>query len=197
MIPTRSPQVSRQRTEADTEVISLILTRRRVGINRQGDRVSASFSTESQPTILIAEDNPGHAALIKRNLKRSGIRNPIRHFKDGQAIVDYLFNQPDLDADSASYVILLDIQMPKLNGIEVLERIKTNPKLKALPVTMLTTTDNPKEVQRCHELGCNNYVMKPVAYDAFMEAIQRLGSFLQIVQVPTMTPSPMLSSRTA
>lgn len=151
--------------------------------------MGVTTSSSANATILIAEDNPGHAALIKRNLKRSGLNNPIRHFKDGQAIVDYLFDQlPEDQIDPESYLVLLDIQMPKLNGIEVLERIKTSPKLKALPVTMLTTTDNPREVQRCHELGCNNYVMKPVAYDAFMEAIQRLGSFLQIVQLPKLSP---------
>ena len=81
-------------------------------------------------------------------------------------------------------LILLDINMPRLSGIEVLGHIKKDPALSAIPVIMLTTTDNPKEVDRCYELGCNVYITKPVEYDEFVEAVKRLGLFLQIVKPP-------------
>ncbi|MGZ8940422.1 MAG: response regulator, partial [Limisphaerales bacterium] len=83
-----------------------------------------------------------------------------------------------------SYVLLLDIRMPKVDGVEVLRRLKGDVSLKNLPVIMLTTTDDPEEVKRCHELGCSAYIQKPVDYDKFAEAVQRLGLFLELLLVP-------------
>lgn len=137
--------------------------------------------------ILIAEDDEGHAELIRRNLERAGIANPIIHFRDGRAAVDFLFcegNGPHRTAGDA-YVLLLDIRMPKLDGTGVLARIKADPILKKIPVIMVTTTDDPREIALCHELGCSHYITKPVEYDAFVETIRRLGLFLSIVKVPT------------
>ena len=82
------------------------------------------------------------------------------------------------------YLVLLDIRMPKVDGIEVLRRIKEDQELRKLPVIMLTTTDDMREVQRCHELGCNVYIQKPVDYDRFAEAIRRLGLFITLLLVP-------------
>ena len=76
--------------------------------------------------------------------------------------------------------------MPKVDGVEVLRQIKQDPELRKLPVTMLTTTDDPKEVVRCHELGCNNYITKPIEYDSFVETVRQLGFFLSVVTVPQM-----------
>ena len=84
-----------------------------------------------------------------------------------------------------SYVLLLDIRMPKVNGLEVLQQIKSNPELRKMPIIMLTTTDDPREVVRCHELGCNVYIQKPVDYDKFSEAIRRLGLFIMLLLVPS------------
>jgi len=81
-------------------------------------------------------------------------------------------------------VLLLDIRMPKMDGTEVLEQIKMDVELRKIPVIMLTTTDDPREVEHCHVLGCSNYITKPVEYDSFVDAIRRLGLFLSIVQVP-------------
>jgi CheY-like chemotaxis protein len=81
-------------------------------------------------------------------------------------------------------LLLLDINMPRLDGVEVLRRLKSDERTAKVPVIVLTTTDDPREVERCYELGCNVYVIKPVAYDEFIEAVQRLGLFLDIVRLP-------------
>ena len=136
--------------------------------------------------ILIAEDDEGHAGLIRKNLARAGISNQMEHFKDGQEIVDFLFRFGDgpYRRSYTPYILLLDIRMPKLDGTEVLKRIKEDHELRKMPVIMITTTDDPREVERCHELGCSNYITKPVEYDAFVNAVRQLGLFLAVVQVP-------------
>ncbi len=136
--------------------------------------------------ILIAEDDEGHALLIRKNLARAGISNRINHFKDGQEVLDFLFCQgagPHLKAGEA-YVLLLDIRMPKVDGTEVLAQLKAHPELRKIPVIMITTTDDPREINRCHQLGCSNYITKPVEYEGFVNAIRQLGLFLAVVQVP-------------
>ncbi|MFM8335974.1 MAG: response regulator [Opitutaceae bacterium] len=138
-----------------------------------------------QPTILIVDDDEGHAILIRENLEAAGLTNRIRHFRDGQAILDFLFK--DSPAVGESFLVLLDIRMPKVDGIEVLRRIKADAKLRKLPVIMLTTTDDSREIVRCHELGCNVYMQKPVDYDRFSEAIRRLGGFVPFLQIPRLT----------
>lgn len=135
------------------------------------------------PTILIAEDDEGHAILIRENLAAAGVHNPIEHFRDGQAVLDF-FASSRARANETSYIVLLDIRMPKVDGIEVLRRIKADPQLKMLPVIMLTTTDDAREVQRCHQLGCAGYIQKPVDYDKFAEAIRRIGLFVPLLLVP-------------
>ena len=136
--------------------------------------------------ILIAEDDEGHALLIRKNLSRAGVTNRIIHFKDGQEVVDFLFCRGDGPhrRSGDAYVLLLDIRMPKLDGVEVLEQIKADPELRKIPVVMITTTDDPREVDRCHQLGCSNYITKPVEYEGFVNAIRQLGLFLAVVQVP-------------
>ncbi len=136
--------------------------------------------------ILIAEDDEGHAGLIKKNLARAGIANQVLHFRDGQEILDFLLRAGDglkRESDTA-FILLLDIRMPKLDGVEVLARVKADPQLRKIPVIMITTTEDPREVSRCHALGCSNYITKPVEYEKFVNAIRQLGLFLSIVQVP-------------
>jgi CheY-like chemotaxis protein len=136
--------------------------------------------------ILIADDDPGHVRLIEKNLARAGLHNPIIRFENGQEILEFLFRQgagPHRRPETA-YLLLLDIRMPQVDGVEVLRRIKADSELRKIPVSMLTTTDDPREVARCHELGCNNYIVKPVDYDKFAEAIRQLGLFISLVQVP-------------
>lgn len=139
------------------------------------------------PTILVAEDDDGHAFLIEDNLRRAGIKTPFLRFSDGQEILDFLFertSEPKFQPHRP-YLLLLDIRMPKVDGVGVLAQIKAHPELRKLPVIILTTTEDPREVERCHVLGCNNYVQKPVSYDSFAAAITKLGQFLSLVQVPT------------
>jgi CheY-like chemotaxis protein len=136
-------------------------------------------------TILIVDDDEGHAILIRQNLEAAGLGNRMVHFRDGQAILDFFAQRPRHDRET--YLVLLDIRMPKVDGIEVLRRLKADPELAKLPVIMLTTTDDTREIERCYELGCNVYIQKPVDYDRFAEAIRRLGLFVPLLLIPTMT----------
>jgi CheY-like chemotaxis protein len=136
--------------------------------------------------ILLAEDDEGHAYLVQTNLKRAGIANTILHVKDGQEALDYIYRRNEFASRDMGkqLLVILDINMPRVDGIEVLSQIKGNEATSTLPVIMLTTTDDPREVERCYQLGCNVYITKPVVYDDFVDAVKRLGLLLQIVQVP-------------
>ena len=136
-------------------------------------------------TILLAEDDLGHASLVQRNLRRSGMVNNIVHVPDGQQALDFLRCEADFAErkPEGPLLLLLDINMPRVNGMEVLSAVKGDPHMAKIPVVMLTTTDDPREIQRSYELGCNVYITKPVAYDKFVEALQRVGMFLQVVTV--------------
>jgi CheY-like chemotaxis protein len=141
----------------------------------------------SEPlVILLAEDDEGHATLVRRNLQRAGLANEIVHVRDGQAALEFVHGTGGYSGRSPGgpLMLVLDIRMPRIDGIEVLRRLKADAATAKIPVVMLTTTDDPREVQRCYELGCSIYVTKPVAYDEFVEAIRRLGLFLAIVRVP-------------
>jgi CheY-like chemotaxis protein len=136
--------------------------------------------------ILLAEDDEGHASLIQRNLKRAGVLNEVVHVKDGQEALDYLRCQGAYAgrAQTGRLVLLLDINMPRIDGVEVLRQLKLDPATAKLPAIMLTTTDDPREVARCYQLGCSVYITKPVQYEPFAEAVQRLGLLLNVVKIP-------------
>lgn len=144
---------------------------------------------EKKVTILIAEDDDGHAELIEENLRDSGLKNTIIRFRDGQEALDFLFGEPCGEQPrrihGQAYMMLLDIRMPRIDGVQVLKRLKQDPELKSMPVIMLTTTDDPREVQNCYALGCSCYVTKPIDYQKFSDMLTRLGLFLLVVQVPT------------
>ena len=140
-------------------------------------------------TILLAEDDDGHAHLIHRNLERAGLVNGFLRARDGREALDIIRGENEhlgkgLKED---FLLLLDINMPRVDGIEVLRQLKADPATATVPVIMLTTTDDPREVERCYQLGCNVYITKPVAYDQFVEAIKQLGLFLQVVKLPPNT----------
>jgi len=142
---------------------------------------------KNEITILIAEDDDGHAELIIDNLRESGLTNEIIRFRDGQETLDFLTGTPDASPvrqTGAAYLLLLDIRMPRIDGVETLRRLKADPELRKMPVIMLTTTDDPREVSNCYELGCSCYITKPVDYNSFSEMLNRLGLFLMVVQVP-------------
>jgi CheY-like chemotaxis protein len=136
--------------------------------------------------ILVADDDAGHARLIEKNLQRAGLHNPVVRFENGQEILDFLFGQGTgaKRTPGMPYLLLLDIRMPKVDGVQVLAQIKAEPSLRKMPVIMLTTTDDPREVARCHQLGCSSYLVKPVDYERFSDAIQQLGLYISLVQVP-------------
>lgn len=137
-------------------------------------------------TILLVEDDPGHARLIEKNLRRSNITNSVVLAGDGQQALDYLFGEGKYaeSTHASPLLVLLDLNMPVLDGYQVLERMKADERTKRIPVIILTTTDDAREVSRCYELGCSVYITKPVDYEQFTEAIRKLGLFLSVVTVP-------------
>ena len=146
----------------------------------------------SQVSILLVEDDHGHARLIEMNLRRAGVSNPIIHCDNGQKAVDFLVKESnDREGRPLQLIVLLDLVLPVLDGYEVLKTIKNNERTKSIPVIVLTTTDDPSEVSRCYQLGCNlfitkpvEYITKPVHYETFSSTIQVLGNFLARVRTP-------------
>jgi DNA-binding response OmpR family regulator len=134
--------------------------------------------------IVMIEDDEGHARLIERNIRRAGISNNVRHFLDGTTALDYIFNGADGPTLNGPALVLLDLNLPDMSGTDILAKIKASDKLKRTPVVVLTTTDDKVEIQRCYDLGCNVYITKPVNYEAFADAIRKLGLFLSVMQVP-------------
>ena len=141
-------------------------------------------------TIIMIEDDEGHARLIERNIRRSGVNNEIIPFTNGTEATRYLFggDGSGLGHKGRALLILLDLNLPDMTGIDILRQIKQNKYLKSSPVVVLTTTDDSQEIKRCYELGCNVYITKPVNYDSFANAIRQLGLFFSVIQVPPAAP---------
>lgn len=140
--------------------------------------------TERPIHILLVEDNPDHAMMTTRALKKGKLNNTLHWVKDGQEALDYLFRQDGYtDAEKAPgpVLVLLDLNLPKHSGFEVLERIKKDPNLKAIPVIMLTTSGRDEEVNKCYELGANSFITKPVQYEDFQEVVQKLEMYWLLV----------------
>jgi CheY-like chemotaxis protein len=132
-------------------------------------------------TIVMIEDDDGHARLIEKNIVRAGVKNPILHFPTGGAGMDYLRTNHH---SVGSLLILLDLNLPDMTGIDILQSLKSDEALKKVPVIVLTTTDDKREIERCYELGCSVYITKPVEYEQFAHAIRQLGLFFSVIQVP-------------
>ena len=137
-------------------------------------------------TVVIAEDDDGHAALIEKNLRRAGLEKPCHRLRDGQEALEYFLGSDTMEQRKTGhrYLLILDINLPRVNGIDVLRRMKEHDVFKRVPVLMLSTTDDPHEVEACHSFGCNFYLTKPTDPESFAQAITCLGSFLDIVTVP-------------
>jgi CheY-like chemotaxis protein len=133
--------------------------------------------------ILLCEDEEAHADLVRLNLARSGLNNEIAHFANGLKLVEFLFRDEAL-AHNQKYIIILDINMPGLDGRQVLERVKKDKRTQNIPVVMLTTAEDEREVQRCYNLGCNFYLPKPMEYEDFCVAVRELGLFIQKAKFP-------------
>ncbi|MET0170447.1 MAG: response regulator [Aliihoeflea sp.] len=134
----------------------------------------------------MVEDDEGHARLIEKNIRRAGVNNQIIPFQDGTSALRYLFGEDGSGAESAGrqLLILLDLNLPDMTGVDILEKVKSNVHTKRSPVVVLTTTDDQTEIQRCYDLGANVYITKPVDYDGFANAIRQLGLFFSVIQVP-------------
>ena len=137
-------------------------------------------------TIIMIEDDEGHARLIEKNIRRAGVNNEIIPFTNGTDAIAYLMGPDGTGEVTAKrhLLILLDLNLPDMTGVEILERVKTNQHTKRSPVVVLTTTDDSREIQRCYELGANVYITKPVNYEGFANAIRQLGLFFSVMQVP-------------
>ena len=146
-------------------------------------------------TILIAEDDDGHAELIEVHLRDAGMAYPLLRFRDGRELLEFLGgHDPQFcrtpGGGRQSFCALLDIRMPRMDGIETLRRIKESPSWHSLPVFMLTTTDDPREVDVCYGIGCNGYISKPIEYKQFADTVQRLGVLLKSIRFPVILADP-------
>lgn len=142
---------------------------------------------EDSVTIVVVDDDDGHVELVRRNLRRAGIPNPIEALHNGEVALDYVFRRGVYqDRPEAHVLFLLDINMSGgVDGIEVLRQIKSDPATRRIPVVMLTTADDPRDVDRCYDLGCNVYITKPVDPATFSRAIERLGLILSVARLPS------------
>jgi CheY-like chemotaxis protein len=144
-----------------------------------------STNATGQPVqIVMIEDDEGHARLIERNIRRAGVNNEIAHFTDGTSALSYLLGASTSAASRRAMLNLLDLNLPDMTGIDILAKVKADPNLKLSPVVVLTTTDDQREIQRCYDLGANVYIVKPVNYESFANAIRQLGLFFSVMQVP-------------
>jgi len=139
---------------------------------------------EKEVEILIVEDNPDDAELAIRALKKSHLANNVTHLIDGAEALDFLFGTGqyiDRDVNNVPKVILLDLKMPKVNGLEVLQRIKSEPLTKMIPVVILTSSAEDPDIKRSYELGANSYIVKPVEFNNFAKIISELGMYWLVI----------------
>jgi CheY-like chemotaxis protein len=145
------------------------------------------MSNEAKPvTIVMIEDDEGHARLIEKNIRRAGVSNEIMPFTNGTDALAFLLG-PDgtgMVNKGRQLLILLDLNLPDMTGVDILEKVKGNDHTRCAPVVVLTTTDDQREIQRCYDLGANVYITKPVNYDGFANAIKQLGLFFSVMQIP-------------
>ncbi len=130
--------------------------------------------------ILLVEDNPNDAELAIRALKKNNLANNLVHLEDGQEALDYLYD----DSNEMPKLILMDVKMPRVDGIEVLRKLKSDEKRKIIPVVMLTSSKEDKDIIEAYNLGVNAYIVKPVDFDQFVKAVTQLGFFWMILNQP-------------
>lgn len=150
-------------------------------------------SVKRNTTILVVEDSPEDFETIKRAFRAAGLMNPIRHCDGGDMALDYLYGRgtyADREAAPLPGIIMLDLNMPGTDGREVLQEVKTDRTLRRIPVIVLTTSDDERDVCACYEAGANTYVKKPVDIGGFIEAVTRLKDFwFEIAVLPKVTES--------
>ena len=137
--------------------------------------------------VLLVEDNLGDAEMTIRALTKNNLANRLLHVNDGAKALDFLFAEGDYlgrDVENLPHVILLDLKMPKINGLQVLKKIKNDPRTRNIPVVMLTSSKEDPDIEECYRLGVNGYVVKPVEFDEFQKVISSLGFYWMIVNQP-------------
>jgi two-component system, response regulator len=137
--------------------------------------------------ILLMEDNLSDAEMTIRALKKNNISNNIVHLKDGAEGLDFIFGTGQFEGRDISKqpkIILLDLKMPKVNGLEVLQTLKSDDRTKSIPVVMLTSSKEDPDIKRCYELGVNSYIVKPVGFENFSSAITNLGVYWVLLNQP-------------
>jgi two-component system response regulator len=143
---------------------------------------------KSNVELLLVEDNPADAELTIRHLKQNNMANNLVHVKDGEEALEFIFSTGKFeghgDLMQQPKIILLDIQMPKVSGIEVLQRIKEDPRTRPIPVVILTSSKEDPDIQKCYALGATSYIVKPVNFESFAEAIKSLGFYWLLLNQP-------------
>jgi CheY-like chemotaxis protein len=140
---------------------------------------------------LIAEDDEGHATLVQRHLRRAAIPANAIRVRDGQELLDYMYRRGHWHdrPHHAAILILLDLNMPRIGGLEVLERLKHDAQFAHIPIVVLTTSDNPVELDRCYVEGASVCLVKPVEFGSFGDMVHRFGEFLVMARLPGEVPS--------
>ena len=134
--------------------------------------------------ILLVEDNPDDAALAIRSLKKQNLANRLVHLQDGAEALDFIFGTGKYQGqplDQAPKVIFLDINMPKVNGLEVLQKLRAEPFSKTIPVVILTSSAEDPDVKKAYELGANSYIVKPVEFENFSKTVAELGMYWMMI----------------
>lgn len=142
---------------------------------------------DNQIEILLVEDNMSDAEMTMRALKKNNLTNSVLHLKDGAEALDFIFGEgayADRIVEHTPKVILLDLKMPKVNGIQVLQRIKSDERTKKVPVVVLTSSKEDPDIKECYSLGVNSYVVKPVQFEQFVKTISELGLYWVLLNQP-------------
>ena len=144
--------------------------------------------TNNPVEVLLVEDNANDAELTIRALKKHNMANNLVHVKNGEEALEFIFGtgiyEGSRDVQQVPRVILLDIQMPKVSGLEVLQKIKSEPMTRAIPVVVLTSSKENPDIQKCYALGANSYIVKPVNFEGFAEAIKNMGFYWLLLNQP-------------
>jgi two-component system response regulator len=145
------------------------------------------MNTETIVEILIVEDNEQDLALAQRALRKAKVSNRIHVARDGEEALQFLFCEgpyAERQMEDGPKVILLDLKLPKIDGLEVLQRIKSDPRTKAIPVVVLTSSKEQSDVVETYNLGVNSYIVKPVNFEQFSETVQKLGLYWLLINHP-------------
>ena len=136
--------------------------------------------------ILVAEQDEEHFDMMKHSLLRAGVNNQILHLADGSRALEFLSSmvqQEEGQSENRQYILFLDVNLPEVGGVEVLKKIKQDKRLSKIPVIVLTAEDDPQTIDRCYDLGCSTYIVKPAKDEHFEESIKKIGYFLSAVEI--------------